>query len=114
MKNIDKAKILEKIRKIFEDNNINITACGCCGGYHIEIDGDDICEGSDFINDSYNSIKYYKENQGKIYVHTFDNKFTKIEMIKLPSGEIVNLGGKSHPFTQFMQHYHKPFKDFYL
>lgn len=103
MKNIDKARLLTKIRKIFIDNNLNITACGCCGGYYIESNGEDICSGVNFIEDATASIKYYKDNQNKISVNICHERFPEIQMIKV-GNKIVNLGGRSHPFYKYMNH----------
>lgn len=116
MKNIDKVKVLENIRKIFKENNINITACGCCGGYHIEIDDDDVCTGCNFMEDVTSSIEYYNDNQNKIYINYYQERFPNITMIK-DGNKIVNLGGRSHPFTKYMKHMNNEqfieyFKDF--
>lgn len=113
MKNIDKAKLLEHIKEFFEKNNITIEACGCCGGYHLVYDGEELCEGSDFLEDVDDCIKYYKENQNKIFVDYYDNRFTDIEFIR-DENKIVNLGGKSHPFTKYMNKRYRKFDDIVL
>ena len=116
MKNIDKAKLLAKIQKIFKDNNLNITSCGCCGGYHIECNNEDICCGENFVEDAETSIKYYKDNVNKISVNIIHERFPEIQMIKIDN-KIVNLGGRSYPFNKFMKHLNNNqliefFKDF--
>ena len=105
MKNIDKAKTLEKLYKYLKKNNLNITACGCCGGYHIEYNDDSLCEGTD-IEDLKSGVKFYKENQNKISVLYKENPHTKIEFIRLGE-KLLNLGGKSLPFDRYYKFYHR-------
>ena len=100
MKNIEKAKVLSNLKIYCKKHNINLTACGCCGGVHIECKDDDIFEGCDFLREIDDTINYFKKYNGKIFVEYFDNKFTKIDMIKVDN-KIVNLGGKSYPFSKF-------------
>lgn len=113
MKNIDKAKILIKLQDFCAKNSINIVACGCCNGYHIEQNNQDLCCGCDFINDVQSSIDY-KQNQGKIEIVIHENNFPKITMIKICAGKLVNLGGRSYPYNKFMKHMNNEnFKEYF-
>lgn len=104
MKNIDKAKLLQKTLNFFKKNGLNITSCGCCGGFHLElIDGDELDSGINFLNDAECIIDFYKENVNKIYVKYVNNRFTEIEFIK-DGNKLVNLGGRSHPFMKYVKH----------
>ena len=103
MKNIEKAKTLEKLYKFLKKNNLEITACGCCGGYHIEQNGNDLCEGED-ITYLENAIKYYRKWDGKIFVHDY-SKTHEIEFVRMPDGKLYNLGGQKAPFHKFFKHY---------
>lgn len=102
MKNIEKANKLIKLKSFLKENDLNITACGCCGGYHIDnVDGDELCCGEDFINEIDEDIKYYKENQNKIHVKYYEDNFTRIDLVKVDN-KIVNLGGRSYPFWKYV------------
>lgn len=104
MTNLEKAKLLEKMKRFMQRYNINITSCGCCGGLHIEVDGDEILEGDDFNLYIDDCIKHYKERVGKIDVidKSFDHN-SQIEFIK-DGKSLVNLGGRSHPFMKYVKH----------
>ena len=103
MKNIDKAKLLQKTLNFFKKNRLNITSCGCCGGFHLELnDGDELDSGCDFLYEAKDTIKFYKENANKIYIRYVTDRFTEIEMIK-DGNKIVNLGGRSHPYMKYAQ-----------
>lgn len=102
MKNIDKAKLLNKIKKFFEENNINIESCGCCGGYHLEVKGEELCSGENFKEEVQNDINYFKENSGKIPVHFQNDAYPEITFIK-DDDKIVNLGGRSYPFNKYFK-----------
>lgn len=102
MKNIEKAKVLADLKRYCKKHNINFTACGCCGGVHINCEDDEIFEGGDFLLEVDGDIKYYKKYQGKIFVQQWEDRFTKIEFIK-DGNKIVNLGGRSHPFSKYMK-----------
>lgn len=101
MKNIEKAKLLEKTLKFFKDNNLNIEACGCCGGYHLMVQDEDLCEGTNFNEDIESSIEFYKKNVNKVYIEEYKPLSTKIEFIK-DGNKLVNLGGRSYPFRSFI------------
>lgn len=109
MKNLEKANLLIKLKHFLKENNLNLTACGCCGGVHVEYNDDELLESTDCLKDIDGDIKHYQENQNKIFIKDLnDYRFTKIEMIKV-DGKIINLGGRSTPFNKF---YNKRFQRF--
>lgn len=112
MKNIDKAKLLNKIKKFFEENNINITSCGCCGGYHLEVNSEELCEGENFKEEIQNNINYFKENSGKIPVHFQNDTQPEITFIK-DNGKLVNLGGRSYPFNRYFKRLNKQLQEYF-
>lgn len=111
MKNIEKANLLIKLKDFLKENNLNLTACGCCGGVHVECNDNELLESTDCLEDIDNLIKYYQENQNKIFVKDLNNyMFTKIEMVKVDN-KIVNLGGKNYPFNKFYNRRYQRFED---
>lgn len=109
MKNLEKANLLIKLKRFLKENKLNLTACGCCGGVHVECNEDELLVSADCLEDIDNNIKYYQENQNKIFIKDLNKySFTKIEMVKV-DGKIVNLGGRSNPFNKF---YNKRFQRF--